>query len=155
VTRRATTDRALVPVVGAAILRGDRCLATQRSAAMSMPLLWEFPGGKVETGESPQAALRRELAEELGIDVEVTHLLATGESQVEHRTIRLDVYLARMLADQQPVAHQHRALGWFTADELMALEWPDADRPAVAKVCELLRARSKTRAAGADGERGT
>jgi len=133
------TTRSAIHVVGAAILDGDRCLATQRSAAMSMPLLWEFPGGKVGAGEPPREALRRELEEELGIAIEVGDLLARGVGTLEQRTIHLDVYRARIVGSERPTLREHHTLGWFTADELERLEWPDADAPAVRQVCELLR----------------
>ena len=69
------TAREPLHVVGAAILAGDRCLVARRGPGMSLPGLWEFPGGKVEPGESDRAALAREIREELGCDVEVGALL--------------------------------------------------------------------------------
>lgn len=60
-----------IRVVGAVIVSGGEVLAAQRGASMSLPGLWEFPGGKVEAGEAPQAALRREIREELSVDIRV------------------------------------------------------------------------------------
>lgn len=125
-------------VVGAAILDGARCLATRRSAAMSMPLKWEFPGGKVEPGEAPAAALAREIAEELELVIEVDRHLATGFGTSGTRTVRLEVYLARCTGGDL-VLHEHDEAGWFTADELARLDWAAADLPAVEALVAHLR----------------
>ena len=130
-------SRALaIHVVGAAIVRDGRCLVTRRSAAMSAPLKWEFPGGKVEPGESPEGALRREVREELHIEIEVGHLLGRGEGRVgRDREIRLAVYAATWLSGDLELT-EHHELGWFAPDELIDLDWPEADvsiLPAVAK----------------------
>jgi 8-oxo-dGTP diphosphatase len=113
--------------VGAAIVDGARCLVAQRSAAMREPLRWEFPGGKVEPGESAQQALAREIDEELGVRIEVLELLGGND----HQQLRLDVYLARIV-DGEPVAHEHAALRWVAAEGLDALDWAAADVPLVA-----------------------
>ena len=70
-------------VVGAAIARGKKCLVTQRGPGMSLAGKWEFPGGKVESNESPRAALAREIVEELGLRISVGELLGTGTADVE------------------------------------------------------------------------
>ncbi|MCA9626006.1 MAG: NUDIX domain-containing protein, partial [Myxococcales bacterium] len=79
-------------VVGAAIVEAGRCLVARRSATMSSPHAWEFPGGKVEAGESPTEALVRELDEELGVTVKVDQLLGVGEAEAGRRRVRLEVY---------------------------------------------------------------
>jgi 8-oxo-dGTP diphosphatase len=117
-------------VVGAAILRGQRCFAAQRSARMSMPGKWEFPGGKVEPGEDPRVALAREIDEELAIHVTVGAHLATGTHDQGDVRVRLEVYLATTSADA-PLLREHDKGGWFDRIELSALDWAPADRPAV------------------------
>lgn len=129
-----------IHVVGAAILSEGRCVATRRSARMAHPGKWEFPGGKVEPGESPRQALRREVAEELGIAIAVGEFLARGQAPLggSQRLIRLDVYAARWTGGEMRLA-EHDRWGWFGPDGLEALAWPAADLPAVARVVELLR----------------
>ncbi len=119
-----------VRVVGAAIVRDGRCLVAQRSARMSAPHAWEFPGGKIEPGESPEHALARELAEELGVVVEVGALIGVGVGSAGERSIELSVYWAR-LSRGEPRAREHQAVRWLQAEQLADLAWAEADRPIV------------------------
>lgn len=120
----------VIHVVGAAIERDGTILAARRSAQMSLPGKWEFPGGKVEAGETPEASLARELREELGIEVEVGEFVASGEVPKGERVIRLDVYLCEW-TNGELVAREHDALRWVRPDEMHELEWARADWPAV------------------------
>lgn len=120
-------------VVGAAVIAEGRCLVAQRSSAMSAPGCWEFPGGKVEEGESPEEALARELREELGVEVEVGPFLGRGEAEGGRRRIVLDVYAATVLRGT-PEAREHAALRWCGASELRELRWAEADVPVLASV---------------------
>ncbi len=115
-------------VVGAAVVEGARVLLTRRGPAMSMPGKWEFPGGKVDAGEEPEAALAREAAEELALELEVGAHLGRGTALVDGRRIVLDVYRARRRGGELRLA-EHDACGWFAAAELAALDWPEADLP--------------------------
>ena len=130
-------------VVGAAILDGGRCLAVQRSAAMRTPLKWEFPGGKVEKDEAPEAALQREVREELGLAIQVDRWLARGVHPITQGPLVLDVYLARVVAGTLELREHRRAL-WLTAVELNALDWAAPDLPAVAALREILTAPTPT-----------
>lgn len=115
-------------MVGAAILQGGTCLVAQRGAAMSTPLKWEFPGGKLEPGEDPRAALAREIREELALEIEVGEWLGRGESVDGGRTIELDVYAAAVVSGEVRLA-EHRRYGWFAAHEIDGLDWAPADVP--------------------------
>lgn len=128
-----------VHVVGAAIVEDGRVFLARRGPAMSMPGKWEFPGGKVEDGEVPKAALVREVAEELGIEIATGRFLGRGEADHDGRTIVLDVWLARRVAGD-PVSREHDAVGWFTAAELAALDWPEADLPLLEPLARTLGA---------------
>ena len=126
---------ARVAVVGAALIEAGRWLVAQRSATMSAPLAWEFPGGKVAPGESPERALARELAEELGIDARIGEWIGRGETA----SVVLDVYLAERV-DGVPEAREHAELRWLGPDELSELAWAEADVPIVAAVASRLAA---------------
>lgn len=117
-------------VVGAAILRDDEVLAALRGPSMSHPGVWEFPGGKVEEGETPRECLARELEEELGVEADVGELIARGESTVDGRRIILDVFACRIRAGQ-PVAREHAELRWVSRTAIDDVEWAEADLPAV------------------------
>jgi 8-oxo-dGTP diphosphatase len=126
-----------VHVVGAAIVRNGCCLAAQRGPAMRLPGKWEFPGGKVESGEDPRLALVREIREELGLDVVVGELLGTGRDAGDDLVVRLDVYLAKIAGGELQLL-EHGAVRWLQAAELDSLDWADADRPLLAALRERL-----------------
>ncbi len=124
------------PVVGAAILRQGRVLAARRSYPDIAAGRWEFPGGKVEPGESPEAALAREIAEELGCTIEVTGWL-DGSAPIGTTHV-LTVALARLVAGD-PKPHEHDAVRWLGADELGDVDWLEPDRPFLAALRERMR----------------
>ncbi|MEZ0243161.1 MAG: (deoxy)nucleoside triphosphate pyrophosphohydrolase [Sphingomonas sp.] len=120
-------------VVAAALIDGDgRVLVQQRPPGKPMAGLWEFPGGKVEPGEVPEAALVRELTEELGIAVESACLApATFASEaLGERHLILLLYALRKWTGV-PVAHHASALKWVRPLELHGLEMPPADKPLI------------------------
>jgi 8-oxo-dGTP diphosphatase len=125
-------------VVGAAIVEGDRCLVAQRGPSMPLPGAWELPGGKVEPGEDPREALRREIAEELGIRVEVGEFLGQGCAEAEGRRVVLDVYLARWRSGRIELA-EHQAWRWVDAEEIPGLSWAAADLPVLPALATHLR----------------
>ena len=121
-----------VTVVCAIIIRNDTLLCAQRSEYMALPLKWEFPGGKLEDGEAPEEALKREIMEELSIDITVRQELSVSEYTYENgRTIRLLPYLATMAIDLEPMANEHAELRWVKAADLLDLDWAAADVPIV------------------------
>jgi 8-oxo-dGTP diphosphatase len=131
----------VVQVVGAAIVDGDRVLVAQRAGG-PYDGRWEFPGGKVEAGESDLSALVREIREELGTEIVPQAFL--GEvvldgvvGGVPPGVSTLRVWQAR-LSGGSPVAREHAQLRWLDADELDDLEWIAADRPLIPAVRALL-----------------
>lgn len=125
-----------IEVVGAAIIENNKLLAAQRSSTMSMPLKWEFVGGKVERNETHQEALVREVFEELGIKIKVNDYIATGYSILKDKEIILHVYQAEIL-EGNPEVREHRALRWVGFEELVELDWPQADIPVVQELMRM------------------
>jgi len=112
---------AVLTIVAGAVVRNHRVLSAQRDSPPSMAGKWEFPGGKVEAGESPRAALVRELAEELGIQVEVGPEIARQELETGAVLILFQAQLSS--ASPDPEAREHRDLRWLTASQLMEVDW--------------------------------
>jgi 8-oxo-dGTP diphosphatase len=123
-------------VVGAALLDGSgRVLAAQRAGPPELAGRWEFPGGKVEPGESDVAALARECQEELGVRIRLADRLG-ADLPVQGGGGVLRVWTGRIVAGE-PVAREHLALRWLAPHELDQVDWLAADRPLI----ELLRDR--------------
>ncbi|HUO37413.1 MAG TPA: (deoxy)nucleoside triphosphate pyrophosphohydrolase [Mycobacterium sp.] len=113
-------------VVAGALIADGGLLVAQRARPPELAGRWELPGGKVAPGESERDALARELAEELGIAVEVGHRLGDDVALSETTTLR--AYLVTQTGGGAVCAHDHRALRWVAADELDRLDWVPADR---------------------------
>ncbi|GIJ35637.1 (deoxy)nucleoside triphosphate pyrophosphohydrolase [Verrucosispora sp. WMMD703] len=124
-------------IVGAAIIRDGRVLACARSAPPEVAGMWEFPGGKVEPGESETAALARECVEELAVRVEIGARVGRDVRMAHGRSV-LKVYAARLLYDDEPQALEHSALRWLSATDLDTVTWLPADAPIVAALRPLL-----------------
>jgi 8-oxo-dGTP diphosphatase len=126
-------------VVGAVVRDGRTVLAAQRARPPSAAGRWEFPGGRVEAGEDERCALVRECREELTADVVVGERV--GPDLVLPSGWVLRLYLAELAPGAQPVAVEHRALRWVSADQFAELDWLDADRIALPAVAEALAAK--------------
>ncbi|MCK6501879.1 (deoxy)nucleoside triphosphate pyrophosphohydrolase [Myxococcota bacterium] len=124
-------------VVAAVLHRDGRVLAAQRPAHKSQGGLWELPGGKVEPGEDDGTALRRELEEELGVTVEVTHLVDQAVHVYPEKTVRLVAWACVVVAGE-PTPLEHQALRWLGPDQLPQVDWAPADLPLLAAVRALL-----------------
>jgi 8-oxo-dGTP diphosphatase len=143
----AAARRALdvVQVVGAAVVEDGRVLVAQRSGG-PYDRCWEFPGGKVEAGESDLSALVREIQEELAVSIEPQAFLgevvldgSVGGGRPGESTLR--VWWARLAggaAGRVPEAREHAQLRWVGVDELEELDWIAADRPLLPAVRALL-----------------
>jgi 8-oxo-dGTP diphosphatase len=124
-------------IVAAVIITDGRVLACERSSPPEAAGRWEFPGGKVEPGESDQEALARECVEELGVRVEVGDRVGPDVPLAHGRAV-LRVFVARLLDGDQPRALEHRSMRWLAADELGSVPWLPADQPIVAELPDLL-----------------
>lgn len=120
-----------IKVVGAIIQNDkDEILCALRSKDMSMPKLWEFPGGKIEEGETIGEAIVREIKEELGCDIEFISLFNDYTHEYEKVIVNL-ITLRCNLIKGIPKANEHAKLLWLPIDYLETLIWAPADIPAV------------------------
>lgn len=122
-----------INVVGAVLTDGTKVLAAQRGEGMSLAGMWEFPGGKIEQGETPQDALRRELQEELLCAAEIGEKVETTEYEYDFGTVTLTTYFGTII-DQEPTLTEHSDVRWIDAKDLRSLIWAPADIPAVDRV---------------------
>lgn len=121
-------------MVGAAIVRDGRVLAARRTAPAETAGRWEFPGGKVDDGETDAESLVREVEEELGVRVTVGPWLA-GEEPIGPYVLR--VALAS-LDGGEPAPTEHDEVRWLTAGELGDVDWLEGDRPFLTELSHLL-----------------
>jgi len=122
-------------VVGAIIYQSGTVLLAQRTDE-ELNGKWEFPGGKVEDGESHQEALRRELMEELGVDTEVSNLISSSKFKVNGKPYELFCYCTVIL-EGDPVANVHHQLSWIPIKEILQLNLAPADIPIAKEICKL------------------
>ena len=122
-----------IKVTAAIIIEDQNVLITQRHSDDAMGEKWEFPGGKIEPGETPQACLRRELYEELGIIVEVQEFYSASKYAYDHITIQLLAYKA-VIQVGQITLHTHQAYQWVPMQELLRFDFSEADKPIVEKL---------------------
>jgi len=129
-----TTDRRLLLVAACVLVDADhRVLVTRRPAGRPMAGLWEFPGGKVQPGETPEACVIRELAEELGLDVTADCLapLTFASHAYDDFHLLMPLFVCRVWHGL-PQAREGQELRWVRPRDLLRLEMPPADRPVAA-----------------------
>jgi 8-oxo-dGTP diphosphatase len=121
-------------VVAAVFTDGDRVLACRRNPDLAAGGRWEFPGGKPEAGEPFPAALEREIAEELDVEIEVGELLDRSTTMVDGLPITLTCYFVRPLGEGPTTSTDHDQVCWFARDRLLWLDWAPPDLPAVRRL---------------------
>ena len=134
-----------IRVVGAVIQRGSTVFAARRNPERSAGGLWEFPGGKVEPGESPEDALTRELQEELSVDVLVGSFIDQSIGEVDGVTIELSCYAAVLAAEEPTESTDHDAMTWIELEDLDRLDWAPGDVPIIERLPEMLHLASTAR----------
>lgn len=116
-------------VVAAAIERDGLYLVARRTRPVDVAGRWEFPGGKVEAGETEEQALIREIREELGVDIEVARRIP-GEWPL-HDDLVLHLYVARLITGEPAPLEQHDEIRWVTPSQFDEIDWLESDREAV------------------------
>lgn len=117
-------------VACAIIEKNGRVLSTQRSAAMSLPLKWEFPGGKIQPNEPTEDCLRRELFEELGIQINVGRALPPHTYCYQTFAVTLYPFVCTVESGELTL-YEHAAFVWLPPAELYTLDWAEADLPVI------------------------
>jgi len=121
-----------IEVVAAVIRKGDKIFATQRGYG-DFKDRWEFPGGKLEPGETPQEALEREIREELCAEIEIDSYIDTVEWDYPEFHLTLHCFLCSLRSEALHL-NEHEAARWLGADEMEALDWLPADRDLLPKI---------------------
>ena len=121
-----------IEVVAAIIRREGRIFATQRGYG-EWKDWWEFPGGKMEPGETPEGALRREIREELSAEISVDEFLCTVEYDYPKFHLTMHCYLCSLLSEALHL-NEHEAARWLSCDELDSVQWLPADESIIEKL---------------------
>lgn len=129
----------VIQVVAAVIEHDGRYLITQRNANAVLPGLWEFPGGRVEPGEEPSDALRREVHGRIGVVVEVGAKLGEHLHEYSEYRVQLTMYSCTLPAEARPHPATVADLRWVTSREFLDYEFPPADEKTMSKLLGLLR----------------
>jgi len=130
-----------IPVVCAILRRDDLILLAQRPAGKHLALKWEFPGGKVEAGEEPEAAMVRELREELGCEVEIVAGLPRSFHAYERGRVEMIPFVCLLAqGSAEPHPHEHAELAWVTMADIPSYDLAPADWPVVAALETWLKA---------------
>lgn len=120
----------MIAVVAALVVKDGKLLIAQRPAGKHMAGKWEFPGGKIERGETPEAALERELREELGVRTKTGRIYHAIHHSYPEKDILLLFYRSRLL-EGEPRPIEEADIRWIEEGQLRAFDWAEADEPLI------------------------
>lgn len=126
-----------IHVVAAIIIENGKVFAAKRKNSGELALKWEFPGGKIEPGETGEAAIIREIKEELSATIVVNHYFMTVEHQYNSFHLTMDAYRCTIEEGTLEIS-EHVDSRWLTTEELHSLDWAAADIPIVDAIARLL-----------------
>jgi 8-oxo-dGTP diphosphatase len=129
----------VIQVVAAVIEHDGRYLITQRNANAVLPLLWEFPGGRVEPNESEASALKREVKGRIGVEIEVGGKLGEHLHEYSNYDVHLTLYSCHIIAGANPYPASVNDLRWVTSREFLDYDFPPADEKTMSKLLGLVR----------------
>ena len=127
-------DKHIIDVVGAIIKDGDRYLVGQRPANKAQGGLWEFMGGKIEPGETPEQALARECREELALEIENERIIDSVVHEYPEKTIRLILISCSPKPGSIPQALEHQQIRWVTVSEMRGMPFAPSDSELIDKL---------------------
>ena len=127
------TKMAIIEVVAAVIYKGDKFMIAQRNLKKSQGGLWEFPGGKIEPGETGEEALKREIREEFNAEIKVGELITEVVHHYPEKDVKLYFYRAELLDEHMEVL-EHEAVAWITKEEKDKYQFAGADEEAIEKI---------------------
>lgn len=110
------------------VSQNKKILVTQRSASMSLPLKWEFPGGKIEKEESPERTIVREIKEELNVEISINNKQPSVTHHYENFSIILNPFICKIEYGEIKLS-EHQAFRWLNPNKLLDLDWAEADIP--------------------------
>ena len=122
--------------VVAAILQRDEAYFTTQRGYGEFEGMWEFPGGKIEPGESPEVALKREIQEELGVSIVVWNMLCTTEYDYPSFHLTMHCYLCEIESGEIEL-REHKSARWLRPEELGSVEWLPADKDVISRLNNL------------------
>jgi len=131
-----------IEVVAAIIRKGDKVFATQRGYGPWKDW-WEWPGGKMEPGETPQEALKREIKEELSSDIQIDRFLHTVEWDYPDFHLTMHCFLCSLTTEEAPHLNEHEAAKWLEARDLESVRWLPADLGLVPLIQQALQTPPK------------
>lgn len=126
----------MIDVTCAIIMKKNKILVAQRSERMSLPLKWEFPGGKIEEWETPEDCLKRELKEELNIEIKILRRLTATQFNYGSFSINLIPFLSEYLSGEISLT-EHSDFKWLEKEMLQNLDWAAADLPILEEFIKL------------------
>jgi 8-oxo-dGTP diphosphatase len=135
-TNRRNAKSGPMHVAAAVLFRGGRVLVARRSPGFRHAGSWEFPGGKIEPGESPEACLAREMAEEFGIVVEVGERVARSDFAYDFAVVSIHAFRVEWISGEM-IPRDHDAIAWVAPPELAEYDLLAADRPIAERIAEI------------------